>query len=119
MMGHASNLPALLQKYDLFVMSSKFEGFPLSVFEAMASGVPLLLSNIAPLKSIVHNNSLYLNLDDPASTALGIADIYKGNIDINSLALNARKYAHDTVRRKKYIHNLLNIYDDILSPQKS
>lgn len=50
MKGHSTQLNDIINNYDLFIMPSKFEGFPLSIFEAMAAGVPLMLSDIFTFK---------------------------------------------------------------------
>lgn len=110
MMGHANNLEAILSLYDLFIMPSKFEGFPLSVFEAMAAGLPLMLSDIAPLKSIVKDNAVYFKLDNAKPTANTLIAILQKNIDINVLALNAKTYAEKMVKRDLYISRLMAIY---------
>jgi len=114
MMGGVSDIATVLNNYDLFIMPSKFEGFPLSVFEAMAAGLPLLLSNIDPLKSIVHDNAIYFELDNEKALANIIRSIYSGNIDINSLAVKGKEYAEITASKKKYIAGLLDIYGKIL-----
>lgn len=110
MKGHSSNLQEILTGYDLFIMPSKFEGFPLSVFEAMAAGVPLMLSNIAPLKSIVKDNALYFNLDDAQATAGLLGGILQNKIDINCMADIAKLYATKIAKRNIYIQQLLEIY---------
>ena len=113
MMGQHNELQDLINTYDLFVLPSKFEGFPLSVFEAMASGVPLLISNIAPLKSIVRENALYFDLNDDKSIADIIISVLERKTDINTLAKNARVYAEKTVRREMYMDKLLQIYSQL------
>jgi glycosyltransferase involved in cell wall biosynthesis len=113
MMGHAENLVDTMAGYDLFIMPSKFEGFPLSVFEAMAAGLPLMLSAIAPLKAIVKENAIYFDLNDPEDAAQKLIAILDGKIDINVMAVKARSYAEKTVRREIYINKLLHIYDQL------
>lgn len=113
MMGSVNDMSTVLPDYDLFIMPSKFEGFPLSVFEAMAAGIPLMLSDIPPLKTIVHKHALYFKLNDAAGTADMIKEIFHGNIDINSMALQAKAFAATTAKREIYIQRLLNIYEQL------
>lgn len=46
MPGNASNMPDYLRASDYYVSSSKSEGLPNGVLEAMATGLPVLLSDI-------------------------------------------------------------------------
>lgn len=113
MMGHHNNLQGILGNYDLFIMPSIFEGFPLSVFEAMASGLPLMLSAIAPLKSIVKDHAIYFELDNEKAVAKTLELILDKKMDINSTAKLALIYAERTVRMDLYINRLLDIYKQI------
>jgi glycosyltransferase involved in cell wall biosynthesis len=62
--GQVNNIYDILPGYDLFVMPSKFEGFSVSVLEAMALKVPLLLSNIPAFKEQAENCATYFDLDN-------------------------------------------------------
>ncbi|HEX2683797.1 MAG TPA: glycosyltransferase family 4 protein [Ferruginibacter sp.] len=114
MMGHTANVPDIITGYDLFIMSSRFEGFPLSVFEAMASGVPLMLSDIAPLRSIIREHAIYFELDNAPKAAAQLRGILEGKIDIDTMADKAVVFASVTAKREIYINNLLRIYKELL-----
>lgn len=111
--GQVTNVKDVIAGYDLFIMSSTNEGFPLSVFEAMAAGVPLMLTDIAPLKEIVKDNALYFALNDAKAAAEKLVAVSENRIDINEMAVKAKKYAAETVRRDIYIKRLLDIYDQL------
>lgn len=115
MKGHIDDMSTVIQDYDLFIMPSKFEGFPLTVFEAMAAGVPLMLSDIAPLRSIVKDNAIYFPLDDASKVAGQLTGIRQNYKEIINMAVKADTYAKKTVRRDIYIKNLLEIYNQLLA----
>ena len=110
MKGHNYHLYRELKNYDLYIMPSKYEGFGLALFEAMAAGVPVMASDIAPLRSIAKDNAIYFELDDAKKLADTIISIFEHQTAINALAKKARVYAEETVRRERYIKKLLEIY---------
>ncbi|MFJ5935675.1 glycosyltransferase [Streptomyces cinereoruber] len=47
-MGRTSDVPGALRESSLFALSSRGEGFPLALMEAMATAVPCVAFNVAP-----------------------------------------------------------------------
>lgn len=111
--GQVTNLNELIADYDLFIMSSTNEGFPLAVFEAMAAGVPVMLTDIAPLTEIVKDNAIYFKLNDADAAAEKLLAVQQGRADITAMAVKAKAYAEQTVRRHIYIKTLLAIYKEL------
>ncbi|NUM72944.1 glycosyltransferase family 4 protein [candidate division KSB1 bacterium] len=55
-LGHREDIPEILAAADLFVFPSLFEGLPGAVIEAMALGLPIVASDIAPVREVVEEN---------------------------------------------------------------
>ena len=54
-LGERNDVPELLQMMDLFVFPSHFEGFPVSLLEAQAAGLPCLVSERITEEVLVSN----------------------------------------------------------------
>ncbi|WP_288955302.1 glycosyltransferase family 4 protein [uncultured Polaribacter sp.] len=60
-----NNLHDILPNFDLFVLLSKGEAFPIAPLEAMASGLPLLVSNLEPYPEFIEESfGFMLNRED-------------------------------------------------------
>lgn len=54
-LGQRNDVRELLQGCDMFVLPSLYEGLPLSIMEAMASGKPVIASNIGGVKELIRD----------------------------------------------------------------
>jgi glycosyltransferase involved in cell wall biosynthesis len=58
-LGLRDDIPDLLSMTDVFLMTSKWEGFGLALVEGMANGKPALVNKISTLEEIVGQNNKY------------------------------------------------------------
>ena len=82
-----------LHNYDLFVQPSKFEGFGLTVAEAMAAKLPVIVSNIEGPMEIIKNGKygMYFTSENPEDLADKIEIVLKGEYDYSKIE---KAYSH-------------------------
>jgi glycosyltransferase involved in cell wall biosynthesis len=56
LLGLRENIIELMKASDLFVMSSSYEGLSIAMIEAMASGLPIISSDIRGVKDCIRHN---------------------------------------------------------------
>jgi glycosyltransferase involved in cell wall biosynthesis len=108
--GAIADSSTVLPLYDAYIMPSLSEGFPLALFEAMAAGLPAIVSDIPVFHELLGEQGDYISLPDPASVR---------NILLNYLAQpqlllqkgeGLRKLAAEKASRKVYLQGLRFIY---------
>ena len=59
--GRSNHIPELLEEADLFLLVSKWEGFPRSILEAMRAGLPVIATNVGGVaESVQHGRTGWL-----------------------------------------------------------
>ena len=114
--GEVNNIEAIIPKYDLFVMSSTYEGFSLGILEAMAMRMPLLLSDIVSFKEQCADNAWYFSLADVQDAALQIVALSKADKKVLLEKAEAgRQRAINNFTLPHHIAGLRKIYDEALN----
>jgi glycosyltransferase involved in cell wall biosynthesis len=71
MLGYREDIPALMAAADIFTLPSRFEGLPMSIIEAMLSGLPVVAADVrGPAEQVVPEAT---GLLVPPGDALGLA----------------------------------------------
>ena len=73
MLGYRSDIPALLAAADIFTLPSRFEGLPMSVIEAMLTGLPVVATNVRGPAEQVVDGVTGLSVPAGDTAALGAA----------------------------------------------
>ncbi len=57
-LGYVEDAPAFYRSIDAFILPSKLEAQPIALFEAMASGLPIIASDVGDNKHFIHGNGV-------------------------------------------------------------
>jgi glycosyltransferase involved in cell wall biosynthesis len=71
--GHRSDVPALLEAFDVFCISSTYEGTPLTLFEAMAAARPIVSTAVDGCREVLEDGRTGLLVPPRDAEALGRA----------------------------------------------
>ena len=87
-------LAQVYQAADAFIFPSRKEGLPNVVLEAMASGLPVIVSDLPGLKNVVipGKNGLVVPIGDSKGLHHAIESLIDGQINAEKLGHNARAY---------------------------
>ena len=112
--GQVKKIESLLSQYDIFVMASKYEGFSLSVLEAMATGLPLLLSDIPSFREQCGESAVYFNLNDVEDFSHKLQWMLENRDYVTRMTNEAILSVNNHFTLEHHLNNLRLIYDEVL-----
>lgn len=116
--GRVDDVPAALARARVYVQASWHEGCPAAVGEAMAAGLPLLLSDIAAHRSLVQQGTQgeFFDPRDPASLAQAIRLLWQSRCRLPAMGRAARAHAERALTPDRWVEQELKLYESLLSP---
>jgi len=76
--GIVPDADRLFAAFDVCVLSSRTEGTPMVLFEAIAAGVPVVATSVGGVPDVVsREEAVVVRPGDPAALAAGIRDVYE------------------------------------------
>lgn len=110
------DLRALYSSSDFFILPSREEGFPMVLTEAMASGKPLIGSNIGGISMQIKNgwNGYLFEPNNSKELALKIENIAKNPKKIEKMGKNSRRMAEKKFSWNKITDKYLEIYNPLV-----
>lgn len=115
-LGYRKDISNLMQLSDVCVSSSRQEGLPVNIMEAMGTGLPVIVTDCRGNRDLIkdNRNGFVVNIDD-------IGEICKAIIKMHDSLEDREKFSkNNIIDIKKYCQNIVTdelgeIYNGILS----
>jgi glycosyltransferase involved in cell wall biosynthesis len=115
-LGHVTDRISLYHALDVLLMTSDFEGTPMTLLEAMSSGVPVVAHAVDGIAEVCTDRSdaLLSPRGDTDGLVNAIKYLLADNETREVLSANARKTILDRYDITKLVRNIEAVYEDVL-----
>jgi glycosyltransferase involved in cell wall biosynthesis len=112
LVGIRSDVPDLMAASDVFVLSSLWEGLPISLLEAMSAGCPVVATEVGGVGGVVQHDrtGLLVAPEDPQALAQAILSCLNDTPAAQRRAAAAREWAHRHYSMETWVHKLEQLY---------
>ncbi|MGL5825962.1 MAG: glycosyltransferase family 4 protein [Nocardioides sp.] len=118
---HREDVPALLAELDLLICASREEGFGLAIVEAMAVGVPVVVTRCGGPVDIVEQgvNGLIVPPEDPDAMADAVDQLIRDRALAERLAGAAERTWRSRFTAQQSASSLLSLIDELADLSRS
>jgi glycosyltransferase involved in cell wall biosynthesis len=116
LLGRRNDIPKVLGAFDLFVLSSRREGFPVAILEAMSAGIPIVATDVGGVGEAILNGRTgrLVPAANPAALSQAI-ESGLSNPDVTAeLAGNGLKLFHNEFTDKGMAEGYERLYSEVL-----
>jgi len=115
-LGTVSNPAEIYHQFDIFTLSTHYEGHPLVILEAMSFGLPIVATRISSIpETITHEkNGLLVNHKDPQDLAQALKRILTDQSLHSKLSDASRKTVEQQLSVDEWANKVLELYKNEL-----
>ena len=115
-LGYVEDAPAFYRNLDVFLLPSKLEAQPIALLEAMASGLPIIATDVGDNKYFVHGNGI---LCGTTRKEIGAAIKQMLNEDMAKMGIESRKIVERDYTWDKIAKRTLDVYKSVITSQQA
>lgn len=118
--GHRTDVPALLSAMDIFVMTTLWEGLPIAVLEAMAMRKPVVATDVrGPREVVRHGETGYLvPPKSPIAVGKAVLELIDRVDQAKEMGLKGRRLVEEVFNISTMTERTINVYEETLMRKK-
>ena len=115
-LGEREDVDELLVNYDVFILSSRWEGLPVSIIEALRTGLPVICSDVGGARDLVidGDNGLLVPRDDSAAIAEALRRAYSDRKWLAAAAAASRRRYLECFSDERMYSGVEQLYRELI-----
>ena len=111
-LGERNDIPQVLKMSDCFVLCSNYESFGITIIEAMASGIPVIATDVGGVKETVWNGKtgVLVSKEDSEDLSRAVIRIKNDSQLADRMVLQAKEMVKNNYRIETMIREHENLY---------
>jgi glycosyltransferase involved in cell wall biosynthesis len=120
MLGRRDDMPAIYASLDVMVSSSRQEGLPMAILEGMASGLPLVATDVGEVPTLVLDGrtGVLVPAEDENLLAAGVVELLRDSVKRTRLGEAARQLIEDEFSAGRMTADYLRVYEEAIAVVK-
>lgn len=108
-LGNKSNVADYMRAADVFILTSKFEGLPMTILEAMSVGLPVICTDVGGVCDIIDGNGILIKNQEEDEVVDSLSKMMNKD--------ERRTYANMSIKLSKryYLQNIVMEYENLYS----
>ncbi len=120
-LGTRNDVPSLYAAFDIYCLSSRYEGLPLTLLEAMSASVPVIGTDVMGIAEVItqNHNGLLVPDDSCAHLAAAITVLYDDGPMRQRLSMNGLRFVKDNYLLETSVNRYKDVFRELICKEQA